>query len=696
MRRFCAACFLWLGLGLLGMLSCQRLQDDQPSWNMQLLAPLLQTRLTLHDLLADSLLQVNDDQSLSLVYRRNFYEAKLSDLALQVPDTLLRSVFSLNNINLSNQTLVYPYSLGAMCAQLGVLGLIIIGNQGQYFTIPPLTGLSVPDNLIDASLFFEYAQIKSGYIDITLENGLPLTWNQIVFEIRNFSDQQVVLRDTFADLTPFEKQIQSVDLSGKHVEGLLVARIIDMSSPGGTVLIDTSDAIVLTLQARDLSVYSATAVFPAQDIIREERQITYRLTGGAELNQLQVRSGVLQLRMTSSVDQQLRVTFELPSALGPQGQSVSLQAVLPAAPAGGTVSYMTSIDLSDYSFDLTGAYGNELNTLRSLFVVRMDSTGQLTTISDSDSVTVEYELLDLQPAYVRGYLGQQIATFGPEEKELHFLPIIAGGRIAFDQASISLRIANGLGAPLRFRLYELLSINSQQSQTVGLSWDQMGKPLDVGPATENPYQVAQATYQLNPWNSNVAAFVSNIPDKVRYRMDVFLNPLGNSNHYGDFAVDTARLTFGLDAEIPLSLSASDLILIDTLEFSPARPPEPGNAYVRSGVFTLHVDNGFPLQVALQLYFCSPDLQIVDSLFTTHQTIAAAAVDASCRVSAAKSSQLTASIGEQKMQRLWATEKTIVRAVLQTTTGDLCQQVMLYEDYGLDLRFTGSFTYYTGN
>ncbi len=696
MRGFCAACSLWLGLGLLVLVSCQRFPEDQPSWDMQLLAPLLKTRLTIQDLLADSLLQINDDQSLSLVYRRNVYQAKLSDLALQVPDTLLRSVFSLNNINLSNQTLVYPYSLGAMCAQLGVLGLIIIGNQGQYFTIPPLMGLSVPENLIDASLFFESAQIKSGFIDITLENGLPLAWNQIVFEIRNFSDQQVVVRDTFVDLSPFEKQTQSVDLSGKYVEGLLVARIIDMSSPGGTVLVDTADAMVLTLQVRDLSVYSATAIFPSQDLIREERQITYRITGGAELSQLQVRSGLLQLRLTSSVDQQLRVTFEMPSAVGPQGQSIAIQVVLPAAPAGGTVSYSRSIDLSNYSFDLTGAHGDQHNTLRSLLVVRMDSTGQLTTVAASDSVAVEYELLDLQPAYVRGYLGQQIATFGPEEIEWNFLPSIRGGHIAFDQVSISVRIANGLGAPLRFRLYELLSINSQQGQTLGLSWDLMGKPLDVGPATESPYQVSQASYQLNPWNSNVAAFVSHIPDKVRYRMDVFLNPFGNSNHYADFAVDTAGLTFGLDAEVLLSLSASDLILIDTLEFSPARPPDPHSAFVRSGVFTLHVDNGFPLQAALQLYFCSPDFQIVDSLFTSLQMIAAASVDASCKVTATQSSQLTASISEQKMQRLWGTEKTIVRVILQTTASDLCPQVKLYEDYGLDLRLTGSFTYYTGN
>lgn len=96
---------------------------------------------------------------------------------------------------------------------------------------------------------------------MTLKNELPIEISNIVFLIKNKTDQQVLTQDTFLNLLPGQMQTKVIDLSGKHVEGTLVASIIDLDSPGGVVMIDTSKALIITMVAHDLVVNSAIAIF---------------------------------------------------------------------------------------------------------------------------------------------------------------------------------------------------------------------------------------------------------------------------------------------------------------------------------------------------------------------------------------------------------------------------------------------------
>src|SRR5580765_8150453 len=118
--------------------SCKKHIESRPSWDASILAPLLQSSLTLDDLLADSLLQTNADHSVSLVLSNKLYDASLSDLTVKIPDTTIKVGFSLGTINLSNKTLTFNYTLGAMCQQLGDTGIAIITLDSQVVLVPAL------------------------------------------------------------------------------------------------------------------------------------------------------------------------------------------------------------------------------------------------------------------------------------------------------------------------------------------------------------------------------------------------------------------------------------------------------------------------------------------------------------------------------------------------------------------------------
>lgn len=675
--------------------SCKKGVESHPAWETNMLAPLMQASLTIGDLLADSLMQLNDDHSISLVFSDSLYHFSFADATLEIPDTTIKAGFSLQNLNLANQTIVYPLTLGQMCQQLGLLGQFIIAANGGVFPIPAIENITTGDNDIDATQFFETADLESGAIDMMLENGLPITISNIVFQVRNKMDQQLLTQDTFLNLLPGQLQAKVIDLAGKHVEGTLVASIIDLDSPGGVAPIDTSDALTITMVAHDLVVSSATAIFPAQNLIDENKETAYNLSGGALLNQLKVRSGMLIIKLQSTIQQQSHFEFALPSATDAFGNTIYLDEDLPPAMQGTASNLVKSFDLSGFTFNLTGVNGDTYNTYYTHLVASIDSTGELVTISKNDSVLISYTLQDIVPEFVSGYLGQQIVTIGPSETLFDGLKNIKSGSIGLESAAVDLSVKNGIGVSGRVNLYELTSINSNTGKNVSLQWDELNKPLAVAAASFSPFLPSVTVFSLNNANSNVKALLENLPDKFKYAMDFFVNPSGNSSFFHDFAFDTSGLDVGLNLTIPLSLIADKLVLQDTFDFALGSSEE-GDPAIKEGTFSLIAYNGFPFMATPQLYFLDEAFNVVDSLFTSQAEIIAGTLNDQCLVQSSAKSVLTIPVDESKMNRMRAAKSVVVKTSFTTTTSSSCSTYLkIYDDYRLDIKLTGSFIFYTG-
>ena len=143
----------------------------------------------------------------------------------------------------------------------------------------------------------------------------------------------------------------------------MVFKIVDLDSPGSVnpVLIDTTDALNITMQARDMVVSSATAVFPSQDIIDENQETVYKLSGGAKLKFVTVHSGKLRMTVRSAIKQLVHFTYGFPGATDEFGQAINLVTDLPPAPSGGLSTLIQEYDLTGYRLDLTGIDHNSFN-----------------------------------------------------------------------------------------------------------------------------------------------------------------------------------------------------------------------------------------------------------------------------------------------------------------------------------------------
>lgn len=73
------------------LFSCQK-DFDKPNWDVDLLAPLVKSTFTLDNLIPDSILQVNPDTSLKIVYQTNIFDVDIDSL-FTIPDTTVADVY---------------------------------------------------------------------------------------------------------------------------------------------------------------------------------------------------------------------------------------------------------------------------------------------------------------------------------------------------------------------------------------------------------------------------------------------------------------------------------------------------------------------------------------------------------------------------------------------------------------------------
>ena len=82
---------LTVALILFTLFSCRK-DFERPSWDVDLLAPLIKTTLTLEDLFPDSIVQTNPDTSIKLVYQTNIFDIDMDSL-FKIPDTTITEIY---------------------------------------------------------------------------------------------------------------------------------------------------------------------------------------------------------------------------------------------------------------------------------------------------------------------------------------------------------------------------------------------------------------------------------------------------------------------------------------------------------------------------------------------------------------------------------------------------------------------------
>jgi hypothetical protein len=227
-------------------LSCKK-DRAKPSWDVDLLIPLLQDSITLYDVLDDQFFQENPDQSISMVFEEELYKMNL-DTLVALPDTLL--TFGLGLDFLPGPITLQPGD--TVISQKFILPLELDGQDVQGVILEKVI-------LRSGDIVFEaYNQSET---DLLVSLGMVNVFHP---ETGSFYAEEIVANNNLFQ-QGFNIQDYELDLTGPNHDTVNlmtydVALIISPDEPG-PVSIYPQDSVALNVYFKDVVVNYARGYF---------------------------------------------------------------------------------------------------------------------------------------------------------------------------------------------------------------------------------------------------------------------------------------------------------------------------------------------------------------------------------------------------------------------------------------------------
>lgn len=433
-------------------------------------------------------------------------------------------------------------------------------------------------------------------------------------------------------------------------------------------------------------------VNPMQDIVPFTQEENQSATGDVQLKQIRLRSGKMYIILRSQIQSMVDYKYKIVGATSKTGIPFDTTFRIPAATSTSDGILSVVMDLSGYTFLLTGKNGNKFNTITTEYRAFISPApfGNACTINPGDSVVVKNKLSGIVPEYAKGYFGNTVET-AMDTSTFYLFNHVLHGTLSLEQVNVDFSIENGVGADARIVIRELSSVNSRTGNIVALNHSVLNSPLNINRAVDNNGHVIPSVYKfgINTGNSNINDFIGNLPDKITYKMDFEINPLGNVSGSNDFIYYDKLMKTEMNMVIPLSLIANNLTLADTFDFSLGENTENLN----HGTLYLYADNGFPFTAQAQLYVMNDNYQIIDSLISLPNIIASPLLDVNYICIGKKFSRLAIPIDASKMKLLRNTSKMYLK--IKFNTAGQPSYVKIYSFYELNVKLIADFNYTIG-
>jgi hypothetical protein len=392
---------------------------------------------------------------------------------------------------------------------------------------------------------------------------------------------------------------------------------------------------------------------------------------GAELKYVEMKSGFLHYKVKSYINGYLTSLYQLPGVMnGPS--FVNITANTPPKVGNTPGVSEGTIDLSNYSIDLTGVDGSSSNSIYSNLTVSVTSNAPSSAIvQGQDSIVIELSFLDAKVNYARGYFGHQFYEIN-EQVDFGGDINMPSGTMLLEQARMDLSITNYIGVDAKLHITGISSGNEFTSNS--LDYSPVYNVLNITRALDNQGVIYpfSTSYLINEGNSNLTSFIGDLPNYLALQGNLEINPLGNISGYNDFIYADNPLEARVNLDIPLKLATSGLTMSDTIDVSIG---EEGYA---SGNLILKLENYFPFNASVLLQFADGDEEMI-----LENGFLPAAQVAEPGNSIAASTQIVVPISNTDLERLKNGDRVFIRVTF--TTPDYPTTYSLYKEYRIDYK-----------
>lgn len=476
---------------------------------------------------------------------------------------------------------------------------IVASSGGSGYT------LTTPPNFLNADA-------TSVTYKLTLSNSWPVDLDNVIVNLK--SGGSVVANFTFT-LVPAGGNVTEILTVPSVMTSAFEIDIVSISTPGSLspVAIDLNDQLGWLLETEDVFVFSGNGDVIPQTLLDSTAEVDFEFSNGEEIEILELFSGNLDYDLVSSMERPTEVVVQFIGGTDVNGDP--LEAVIPVLPNQANTG---SIDLSGATLRLDEDANQSYNRLSLGFQFRIASSdGSMVFIDTAQTVEGDLIFNDLDFEYIEGYFGtiQEDLTGTSVELDIDFLNDF-GGDFQFNTPVIKLLTTNGVGAPIRTN-FDMLGRNEDGTEVA----------LNM-PASEIAYpglgqegQNVEGEIVIDNTNSDVVDFWANVPSTIDINGTVDINPDGNTDP--NFVFRESLLKVGLEVDVNLNISASNLALTDTIEASFELEDE--SVDPETVTLFLNVDNGIGLDAVVTLVMQDENGAGLDSVQT--QFLQAAPTDA---------------------------------------------------------------------
>lgn len=693
-KRFSLAAFTLIISGLLG--GCGLTTLTELKWDTEWILPIASSESGLDNLIQDTTLATNSEGLFALVFRDTLASIKLTDL-VNFPGFDLGFTVRLDSISLNPDTITQQITLEEVADQLiddgNIIGQLIKNSDSSSLPlVPGVPGLSSGEIPIDASGFFEFAKIDSGFLDLTINNNWPLSLENVVLEIRNATlTGPPLVRDTFPLIPAGTSRMGSYDLAGAEIESQLVGELVNLDIKDSTnVYIEIAKAIEVVIVARDLRAEEANAVFPAQTIFEQAESRFYTFGEGnsaVRITDLEIKSGQITANSTTTIEDSLLTLYRIDNAVNSMGQQPEVSLKILPAPAGGVRNQTSVQDLGGFSIDMTNG-GTSYSQLQDYFRADLLFSGKLVNIDKEDSLLVQFAVAELIPTYAAGYFGSDSYQF-EGDIIVNWRDGLNLGRIKFSDPKATLILANGLGIDGNMEIVDLTATNSRTNESARLTTGALlAGPLTLErPQLPDTFGIAETQLEFRKDESNIVEVLEKEVDELHYDLRLQTNPDQNPLNFDDFASDQSAITAIVDLEVPLDGVLETLLLEDTVQLTPTSTED---IPAESGTIRLVLDNDYPLVGVASAEIEDANGAVIYVLANAFR-IEGAIPNAAGRTDNPARSVLDLEITKTQLEEILETGARVVYRY-QLDTRPANRDVKFYSDYKITTKITVQFPF----
>ncbi len=339
----------------------------------------------------------------------------------------------------------------------------------------------------------------------------------------------------------------------------------------------------------------------------------------------------------------------------------------------GVIPTISTHDVKGYTLSPTE------DSLNFYYSARLIASDSFVTLYDFDPLVA---LDSMQYDYAEGFLGTGSIPLPRDTVPIDFFDYFSGGEVFFEEPSITITINNSFGFPFRAR-FNVLQAEKEDGTILPIGNTALNSAFNIDyPSFSEVGQTKQTSFVVDQTNSDISNIIGQPIKFFDYEIEPLANPDNDTTAVG-FLTDSSSVYLDFLVELPLYGRATNFTVQDTFALKFSEYEELRHASLR-----VTTENGFPVDVFMQLYFLNANNVAIDSItndFSGNNVLAAAPVDADGRSIEINKKTTDFEIPEDRFTRLKAEAEYLMLKTAFTTLDGGQESVRFYSDYELSVK-----------